>query len=177
MIRVPKLTRKAVFLSTIIVAAAVFILYSIFIKQGSRSVDLPTAITTADGEKVDLEPATPNEKAEADANKDNIVKRNEQIKNPSPPSQATNSINIVITEANKSSVRAYVTGIFEEGGTCTATATQGTETKRATSKAFENVSYTQCGPMNWSLGAGSWTVSVSYKSSAAEGKSPERLVQ
>lgn len=100
--------------------------------------------------------------------------------NPNPPPSQTNpssgkkTVTPVITSADKSEVRAYVPGIVEDGGTCTATFTHGQDTVNASSKAFSNVSYTSCkpitlnGPLNIS---GKWTVVVSYSSVTSEGKS------
>jgi hypothetical protein len=127
----------------------------------------PTSIKTPDGKTVKLKKATDEEKKQSDDNKSDIVKREDAIKqNAASPSGQTPST-VVITNASSSGVRAYVTGVFEEGGVCTATA-QGPQTITKTSAGFQNVSYTQCAPIDWDtpLGPGSWTITVSYKSAA-----------
>lgn len=125
-------------------------------------------ITTKDGGKVKLKPATEEEKKQADDNKSAIVKRSEQLKQAAANSSGQTPSSVVITSADASGVRAYVTGVFEEGGTCTATASQGGQTFTKSSVGFQNVSYTQCSFIDWGspLGPGTWNITVSYKSAA-----------
>lgn len=65
-------------------------------------------------------------------------------------------------------------GVFEEGGTCTATFVKDGETRSKTSVGFQNSSYTQCAPIDLEPGfltKGTWSVVVSYASPKAEGAS------
>lgn len=121
-----------------------------------------------------LTPATAEEKQAAEAHKDQIAN---QQSNPDQSSPATKTVPVVITEATKTGVKGYVQGIFEEGGTCTATATQGSQTITKTSTGFGNVSYTQCAPINWDnpLGSGSWTITLTYKSANGQGTASKAL--
>lgn len=116
-----------------------------------------------------LSPPTAADKQAASDNKDQIV--NNQTNQDNSSNTAIKNVTVVITDANSSGVRGYVQSVFEEGGTCTATATQGSQTVTKTSTGFENVSYTQCAPINWSstLGVGNWTIALAYKSSDAAG--------
>jgi len=137
-----------------------------------RYYNKPRAIpTTPTGGN--LTPATAQEKQESEQNKDRIVK--EQSNNQQTTQDQTNKkkqVNVVITNANASAVNSYVSGVFEEGGTCTATFTQGNMSVTRTSAGFGNVSYTQCTPITPNLpNGGTWTVSVSYSSATAEGTS------
>lgn len=126
----------------------------------------PTSVTTPDGEKVKLTKATDEEKKQSEDNKSEIVKREEAIKQAGASSSGTPS-SVVITEASNAGVRAYVNGVFEEGGTCTATA-QGPGSASGSSVGFQNVSYTQCPFIEWNspLSPGTWNITVSYKSAA-----------
>jgi hypothetical protein len=75
---------------------------------------------------------------------------------------------------DKTTINAFVTGVFEDDGTCTATLTQGAQTITRTSVGFKNASYTQCTPINLSaanLGTSPWSVVVSYSSGTASGSS------
>lgn len=128
----------------------------------------PPTITGKDGKKITLSPPTKQEKKDVEDHKSDLVKQQ------SAADSNTGSSNVVITSpssANPSAtgVRAYVNGVFEEGGTCTATATQGTTSVTKSSAGFENVSYTQCAPIDWDspLSNGKWTITVSYKSATA----------
>jgi hypothetical protein len=130
--------------------------------------DKPTTSTGSQGTK--FAPPTEEEKKEADANKEALVENQKQLHDSSTQSPQAS---IVITEATSSGVRAYVTGVFEDGGICTATATKAGQTVTKTSAGFKNVSYTQCAPIDWgsTLGTGSWKVQVSYKSPSTEATS------
>jgi len=78
-------------------------------------------------------------------------------------------------------VRAYIPGIFESTGTCTATfSLSGYNSVSKSSPGFQNVSYTTCTPINVSRSAfpvaGNWTLTVSYKSPAYKGTSAAQTV-
>jgi uncharacterized iron-regulated membrane protein len=120
-----------------------------------------------------LSPATTAEKQAAADHKDQIVQQ--QQNQSSPAASGTKSVTLVITEASSTGIKGYVQGVFEDGGTCTATATQGSQTVTKTSAGFANVSYTQCAPINWTLGSGTWTVSLSYKSVSASGSASRTI--
>jgi cytoskeletal protein RodZ len=127
----------------------------------------PTSLTTPDGQKVKLKPATKEEKQQAEDHKTDIVEQ-EAARNAAAASQKATASSVVITTASSTGVRAYVTGVFEENGTCTATATQNGQTVTKTSTGFQNVSYTQCAPIDWNapLGPGTWTINLTYSSAA-----------
>lgn len=130
----------------------------------------PTTLKTPDGGQASLAPATESDKQASEDHKDAIVKQNAQTNTPNSGTSKTSSV--VITNKSTTGVRAYVTGVFEEGGVCTALAVQGPKTSSATSSGFENVSTTQCAPLDWDtpLSTGSWTITVSYKSASTESK-------
>jgi len=129
---------------------------------------------------VKLASATKQEKQEANDNKDRILaqEKNGQTQN-SQSSQASaaspaakKQVSVIVTSADASIVTAYASGVFEDGGTCTATFTQGGTVVTRNSAGFKNVSYSQCTPITPNLpNAGSWSVVVSYSSATAEGKS------
>ncbi len=134
--------------------------------------------TTADGQGINLKPATRTEKEEADAHKDQIVKNDQAQTNlPTTPASQKKQVPVVITEISDKGVRSYVTGVFEEGGTCTAVANKGDSSFTKFSMGFENASYTQCAPINWDspLNKGTWTITVTYKSASAEGSQTKIL--
>lgn len=142
-----------------------------------------TASPTTNNSDISLEPATELERQEAEENKDRIVdSQNQPSPSPETPQSpgSKKSVAPTVTEANRSSVKAYVTGIFEEGGTCTATFTKGDQTLTKTSDGFQNASYTQCAPMDLDSGflsAGKWSVTVKYSSSTSEGTSDVQYIE
>lgn len=89
--------------------------------------------------------------------------------------------NVSITSAgvfnDKLEIRAYISNVIEDGGTCTATVTSSTaksEVVTAQSKAFADASSSVCPPIYIpanKLQAGKWSVQVKYTSSNYEGVS------
>lgn len=143
----------------------------IYFIQRLTANDTPApTITTKDGKKVTLAPPTKEEKQEVEDHKSELAKA---AANSSAPTSQTKTSSVIITSPSSANpspqgVRAYVSGVFEDGGTCTATATQGASTISKSAVGFGNVSYTQCAPIDWDspLGTGKWTITVSYKSAA-----------
>lgn len=75
--------------------------------------------------------------------------------------------------ANAVEIRAYISNLFEDGGTCSATLTNGSQTVTQTSSATEVATTTQCGTItiprsSFSTG-GIWQITLTYTSSAATG--------
>lgn len=126
--------------------------------------------TTIDGQPVNLEPATEEDKAQAEAHKEEIVEQDKAIKE-NPSGTGPKTVAVVITGADQTAGRAYVTGVFEDDGSCLATASMGSQKATASSLGFRNVSYTQCAPLTWNtpLTPGSWSITVTYKSATASG--------
>jgi cytoskeletal protein RodZ len=113
-------------------------------------------------------PPSNAEKQETQAHKDELA-QSDHSQPPPPTSSGKRAVTPRITSTEGSQVYAYVPGVFEDGGTCTATFTQGTQKIVKTSQGFANATYTSCSPI--SRPSGAWTVIVSYSSSTAEGSS------
>lgn len=146
----------------------------------SRFKDNPPASTTS-GDKSGQEskgnpsPPTAEEKQAGDTRKNQIV--DEQKDQASSQNSSTKNVSVVITGATSTDVRGYTSGVFEDGGTCTATATKGSQAIIKTSAGSKNVSYTSCSPIYWDspLGNGSWTINLSYKSTTAQGSASQTI--
>lgn len=125
---------------------------------------------------INLEPPTESDKAEADQNKERLsqTKEEDESEIPSSNEPQKKSVKPTITEATRNSVKGYITSIFEEGGTCTATFTKNGQSLTKTSSGFQNASYTQCAPIEMAddfLSPGKWEVKLSYSSTASSGES------
>jgi hypothetical protein len=134
--------------------------------------------TTDQKDDINSSPPTAEEKAQADAQKDqNISRANDEKAAGQSTSNSKRSVTPVITNKNPGdpvTISGYVSGVFEDGGVCTATLTQNGKTVTATSQGFKNVSTTNCAPISIArsqLPGGTWQVSLSYSSAAAEGTS------
>ena len=123
---------------------------------------------------INLSPPTEEEINETEEHKKNL---SSERKNPGRNSQEPSSVTPIITSADQTTVRAYVSGISEDGGVCTATFSKGATSFSKQSTGFRDVNTTVCEPLHIERsefsGGGEWTVVVSYKSSLVQGKSQE----
>ena len=136
--------------------------------KGSPTTTRPVSPPTSS--PVNLNPPTAQEKQETEQHKNEIA---QQTTPPPSPTYSKKQATPIITDASRQRVLAYVSGVVENGGTCTATATNGSTTRTTSSQAVYDASTTDCAPLNFSpaLGAGTWTVVVAYQSSASYGQS------
>lgn len=166
-------------------AAVVILLggFSVFMLKNQESSSANTKVQVSNPEaQVNLNPVSQQEAQQADTNKQQIIAREEAQKPASSPEPSTQSSNASITVVGSTSlsVKSYVRGIFEDGGTCTAVAIKGAETITKSSEGFKNVSNTQCSPINWDkpLSTGVWKVMISYKSATTQAStSTETIVK
>lgn len=103
-----------------------------------------------------------------------------QSSDTSGPDKNTEKVSVQVgitsasTQGSQVEVRAFVSGTIEGDGTCVATFTKNSKVVTASSKAFIDVSTTQCEPIvidSSKLGTGKWAISVAYQSDAHEGSS------
>ena len=129
-------------------------------------------------EAINYSPPTTEEKNEAETRKDEIVSQQNQ---PKPTNNTQSATPITITTAGLNGknveVRGYISGIVQEGGTCTYTFT-GNGTVVKTSSGVADVSTTNCGISvpRTSLPGNSWKVLISYKSGATSASSSAQSI-
>jgi cytoskeletal protein RodZ len=141
---------------------------------------------TSTGYDVNLNPPTDEEKEETEQNKEKLSQEQEKEENqpPQPQPESANKKTPFITfagqEGQSIEVSGYVTGIFEDGGTCTATFTQNSRKITATSQGFKDADHTTCTPIlvqrSQFPAGGTWSATLSYKSSQGSGTSEPRNV-
>ena len=159
-----------------LVVLATSLVWVLFVRNNTKK-DTPT--TNSNNQDIKYAPATPEEKKEAENKKNEIVKKQENQNNNIPTSGTKTNVIPTITNTT-GSINAYISGIFEEGGTCSAIFTKDTSSLSKTSVGFQNVSYTQCAPMNLESGflsSGKWTVVVKYSSDKSEGVSSPQFIE
>jgi hypothetical protein len=171
-------TQKALLISAvvIVVAGGGFATYEHFHSS--------TPVAKKSANPVYYNPPTPQDKADTQARKEALAKQYQQQQSSPQPSPSKQAVTPVITNASQIgqqiTVNAYVSGIFEDGGICTASFTQGSLQVTKNSTAFANATTTDCPPivMNSSefSSKGNWQVTVAYNSAKATGTSqPETL--
>jgi hypothetical protein len=140
---------------------------------------------TSTGHDVNLNPPTKEEKKETQENKsDSVTKEQEMASKNDAGTPVTNTKSPFITYASQEGanvqVNGYVTGVFEDGGTCTATFAKGSQKVTGTSKGIADADHTTCPPITIPRAnfpaTGTWSVILSYSSSAGNGASEARNV-
>lgn len=124
---------------------------------------------------VDLSPATPEEHQESDDKKQDIVKADQQTAQPGQKTAVTPVLVDVGVYDGFVEIRAYISGVVEDRGTCTATLKQGSRTVVKTTTGAADATTSRCVPFRFpasDLGAsGTWSVTLSYGSDSAQGTS------
>lgn len=160
-------TRRSALLATLLVISLLAVGY--FMLRDDKPNNGSTDNTTTVPGYVNLEPPTEEQRNAA---------RDETPSATPSQTGSKKAVTPIITSADSQEVRAYVPGVNEDGGTCTATFTRGQTKITASADGFSNVSYTSCKPIKVSgLTAGSWSVVVGYSSVAAEGQSQSTNVE
>lgn len=179
MVKNKKMPLRKLHLVAIILIAALLLGGFMFYKTQKQENTTSSPPISADtkGNDVNFNPPSEAEISDTEQHKKELA--NDTLPSTGNTTDGRKVVSPVISYVDKTTVNAYVTGIFEEGGTCTATLTKGSKTITKTSTGFQNASYTQCAPMDLtgsSIESGDWSVVVSYSSSTASGKS-ETLVK
>ncbi len=162
------LTKKVRFLALLFLIALIgFLIWQKFYKK-----EPVVTSTNTDTQQINYNPPTEEEKKQTEDQKKEII---ESTPTTLPTKQdGRKSVKPTITSANNSEVRAYIDGIFKEGGTCTATYTKNETSITGTSKGFGNATYTSCEPISPATALpsqGGWSVKVTYASSKYVGNS------
>lgn len=135
----------------------------------------PTADKTDNN--IDYSPATDEEKADSDRQKEVDAGRDD-----TPPS---GDVTPVIVDASQYGdqieVRSYVPGVIEDDGTCTIKIVKGQSTVTKQTTAVGDATNTSCGTVTIArsefASAGQWTVVVSYSSATHNGSSQSATLE
>lgn len=154
-----------------IVAIIAIILASLVLSFGAYAVStgLFQSDTTPDSSKTssDSDTSLPSNIDEP-YKEDNI-----QVDTPKTDTPSSTVRSLIVTESdvieNVVEVRAYVSDLSEDGGTCSITFTKTGETSVTTrSPSFGDASTTQCGALNTPVGEfsakGTWSFTITYTS-------------
>lgn len=142
----------------------------------------PTGDNSGSGETIMYEEATEEEKQQAEQNKQKIVGEQEADKdNEQEQKENKKSVTPVITSAghygDQIEVRAFIPGIFENGGTCTITLKQNDVKIVRQVEGIQDATTTRCDTVNILRdeipNAGTWTARVNYNSPSSQGESDE----
>lgn len=175
----PSLRRILAGLGVVLLVAGVLALLD------ARSViDLPffkdkKAVSPTNG--VNYGPPTEEEKAETEQFKDSLG-GTAPTTTPTPAGQK-NPVTTVLTSWGPKGQSIEARGsvsVVESGGTCTLTATKGSQSASQSIAATPNAQNVSCGLItipSSSLTPGSWSITLSYSSTASEGISQAQTVE
>ncbi|MCA9332284.1 hypothetical protein KDA00_00220 [Candidatus Saccharibacteria bacterium] len=137
----------------------------------------------SNGDYLNLNPPTEEEKQQADNNKKALSKdENENSNN----TNTNNSSAVVIisrlgTYEGQVEAAGYVQNVFEDGGKCLYTFTNGSSKLTREVDAFRDVTTTICSgveiPISEFANKGKWQLTISYKSSLYEGSSTQQDIE
>lgn len=180
--RVKKQNTKSKYLALLFVIAIVVLCLSIlYVKKHKNTTSSTPAATTG---TINLKPATAEDKQRVDQTKNTIVQKDESIQQQGS-SSSKKSVTPTITYANQSpngevEIDGYVSGVYEDGGTCTATLKLNGATVTRDVQAVKNVNSVNCPAIVISKDSfatkGSWTVALSYTSNTAAGISTTKQI-
>jgi hypothetical protein len=172
-VRIVKIKSK----KTLIITAVVVLVIAagIGVYAFTRTSTPKTAESLAQpGGDVSLSGPTDDEKTAGNTQKQVIEQREEAVKQ-SESHTGTKQVTPTITYVDQTGLNAFVPGIYEDGGTCTATVTMGSYSFTKTSSAQKDATTTSCSPVDFSSSdfpaKGDWQVVLTYKSNAASGSS------
>lgn len=184
MFKIKRISKKIVIAAVLLIVIIALGTYFLLHKQKNSEQPAGNTDQAQQEPPINFSPPTAEDVQRADENKERIIK-DEQSKatNPSAPAGAK-AVKPTITYAgqygNQAEVGAYVSGIFEDGGTCQAIFQKGSQkfTKQVT--AVRGANSVDCPVMSAAISEfkekGSWTVSVSYSSANASGQSDPRQI-
>lgn len=176
----------------LIIAAALLLVIGIGGFAAWRTVDSRNNANTdlstdtdgkADNEQdIDYSPATDEDKKANDEHKDDIVKQQEQeAQNPTPSATVTPVITTTGQYGSDVEVSASVSGVVEDGGICTLTATKGANKVTKQTTGVRNAQNTSCPtfiiPRSEFAAAGDWNTVVTYKSTGYTGTSQSKVLE
>lgn len=181
-INAPKRLSKRTAIVVLFISAAVIVSGLGYTFWQNRR-DSSTADSPAKTVGTQYVPATQKEKQASETHKDKLVENRKKSDQESHSTivgtKKTVTPVITIAEYRNGSVtvQAYIPGIYEEGGTCTATLKSTDKTITEQSDAFANATTTDCQHINIIRtafpAAGTWVVTVSYVSATSEGTSTQ----
>lgn len=176
MSKIKKASKKSLIVGLIILLVLA-VLGGFYYSKHRNNNAAPSTTTTQD-DKLDLSPATEEDKQRADQNKEDIIKRDQDLQN-QPPTSGKKTVKPIITYAGiygpQAEVGANVPGVFEDSGACVATFTNGSTSFSKSVIAVKNVSSNSCPVMaakNEEFSSkGIWSVVVTYSSTTSTGAS------
>lgn len=127
---------------------------------------------------VNYDPPTPQDKTENERHKDELI---QQQQSPTPSSNVTPIITSYGQYSGNIEVSSIVPSIIEDSGTCTLTASMGSNKVTKQTTAIRNAQDTTCPtftiPRSEFATPGNWTINVKYSSAKYSGTSEDKTIK
>jgi hypothetical protein len=170
---------KKIILVLLGVALASALAYGVYTQYYKGDAD---NTNTSAEEAINFDPPTEEEKAEADAHKDEVVRRqeiesNSQENSSGPKKNADVTLSSWPSTVGKNQnveVNGFVSNVYENGGTCTLTLKKSGQTAKKNQTARKDAQTTTCGLISMpraSVSPGTWKATITYSSKTASGVS------
>lgn len=162
------------FIIIVMVALVVSGILFLVLKRDSGGLD-DTGLTT-----INYSPPTEEERKAGNEQKQANEDRNRQIEEQNQNHTDKKQVKPFLSywgqdsDSRSIEVNGYITGIYEDGGTCTLTARKDQQEVTTSRKAIKDAKTTTCGLLEIArdkLTPGNWSVAVTYNSSTATGTS------
>ncbi len=189
-----KRTKHSIVIDCLLVAVLIagVLLFAAKIKNRQQAAgSKPTNDEVAQNTKtnsINYEGPTDADKQETSSHKVDLLKNTQSnSKDTTPPSQNLQNVTPTLinafysTERNQVTVSGFVSGVIEDGGSCTVTLTHENTSVTKTAIGVANASQTDCPPFNINRSelssSGTWSVMLSYKSDTVNGNSRTQTVE
>ena len=161
----------------------ILLLVVVLVVACSGCIYLLSTRNDTDSGTVNLNPPTPEESSAGNSAKKAAVEQ-QRVEENQQTSPGKKEVTPLITYAgqygSQIEVGAYVSTIFEDGGTCTLTLERSSVTKITTVSGVKNVNSVDCPTMSIErsqLSAGQWKAIVSYSSTSSQGTSEPKYFE
>ncbi len=174
-----KISKKviAVCLGIVAIIVVSLLVRNVYFKHNKLVITKPVETK----ETINYSPATPQEKADSEANKKAAAERINQDAN-STSNTDKRSVSVVITRAEQNGfqveVNAFVSGVIEDNGTCTLKLTAASDEITKTSAGNKDATTTICTPFSVTtseLKPGRWKASITYSSATSIGTASQQI--
>ncbi|MGI9027262.1 MAG: hypothetical protein ACR2FM_00225 [Candidatus Saccharimonadales bacterium] len=180
-----KKTKKVIILVAVVALILVLGAYYFLSNQNNSEKTAEDSDQSQQQPDINFDPPTPEDVQRTEANKEKIIQDKQNSTGGQAPPSGKKSVKPTITYAgqygDKVEAGAYVSGVFEEFGVCKAIFQKGSEIMNVQVEAVRGANSMDCPvmsvPVNELRQKGSWSVTVSYSSSTADGVSDSRQIE
>jgi len=165
---------KAPLLALVVIVAGALV-FAVWRSQRHGASDTSAPQATGQTPQVNLSPATDQEKSDSEQHKEDTTLPAPSSNTETPNKKAVSPVIVNATMGESLTIRAYVSGVYEDGGTCTIEAVLENNKVSRQSEGFKDATTTICTaisiPRSEFSKPGNWKLTLTYDSTTAHGVS------